>query len=106
MPETVEKPLVVFPNWFDERAEVEACAKGWLDYVRVDLPDGSRYQVFFYDPVRLQQDLAEQQKLGQPYLAEPGLIVVPEVTPEAIRKAVDGLWRQGYFCHLKPVEPA
>jgi hypothetical protein len=36
---------------------------------------------------------------GRPYYAEPGLIVLPEVTTEAIRQAVSGLLRDGYFQH-------
>jgi hypothetical protein len=105
MPETALNPLVVFPEWFDERAEYETPLKGWLDHVRVQLPDGTRYAVFFYDPVRLEQDLAENVKLGVAYVAEPGLIILPEVTPAAIRSAVEALWRQGYFNTLKPLDP-
>jgi hypothetical protein len=90
----------------NERAEFETAAKGWLDGVQVQLPDGSRRAVFFYDPVGLQQDLAEYERLGRPYLVEPGLIVLPEVTPAAIRKAVEELCRQEYFCDLKPLPPA
>jgi hypothetical protein len=103
MPQTAATPLVIFPEWFDERAEYEVAMKGWLDQVRVQVPDGSRYAVFFLDPTRLQQDLAEHEKLGQPYLAEPGLIILAEITPTAIRTAVEGLWRQGYFAHLQPL---
>ncbi len=44
-----------------------------------------------------QQDLDENVKLGKPYFAEPGLIVLPEVTVEAIQAAVHSLWEQGYF---------
>ena len=34
----------------------------------------------FYDPVRLQQDLEEEVKAGRPLIAEPGMIVIPEIT--------------------------
>jgi hypothetical protein len=106
MPEVVDTPRVIFPEWFDERAEFETPRKGWLDHVQVQLPDGSCFRVFFIDPVRLGQDLAEYEKAGTPYFAEPGLIILGEVTREAIHQAVAGLWRQGYFCHLRPVERA
>jgi hypothetical protein len=67
--------------------------------------DGSCYQVLFYDPVRLQQDLEEYVRLDTPYLAEPGLIVLPEVTTEAIRKAVRDAETKGFFDRLKPLAP-
>ena len=106
MPKTADAPQVIFPKGFDERAEFETPLKGWLDQVQVQLPDGSRYGVSFIDPVRLQQDLAEYEKLGKPYFAEPGLIVLPQVTPAAIQRAVEELWHRGYFSHLVPVARA
>lgn len=96
-------PMVLFPAWYDERAEFETPAKGWLNQVIVQAEDGSQYPVAFIDPVRLQQDMEEYAKLGTPYFSEPGLIILPEVTTEAIQRAVKELWRQGFFNHLKPL---
>lgn len=99
-------PLVIFPEAYDERAEYETLAKGWLSQVIVQSEDGSRYSVSFIDPVRLQQDMEEYARLGTPYFTEPGLIVLSEVTAESIRKAIRELWGQGYFNHLKPLTAA
>jgi hypothetical protein len=93
-------PPVVFRDGFDERAAFEMPAKGWLS-AQIELKDGSRVSVYFSDPVRLQQDLEEEVKLGRPYFAEPGLIVVPVVTVEAVQEAVQALNEQGFFAHLK-----
>ena len=38
---------------------------------------------------------------GKPYFAEPGLIIVPEVTVQAMQEAVQFLWKQGFFASLK-----
>lgn len=92
-----------YPDWFDERAEWEAEAKGWLAGVVVQLADGSRYPVSFYDPVRLRQDLEAETNQGRPYIAEPGLIIVPEVTARAIHQAIQLVVVDGYFQHLKPL---
>lgn len=92
---------VLFPDWYDDLAEVEVEHKGWLQGVRVELPDGRLYPVHFYDPVRLGQDLEEEAKWERPYIAEPGMIVVPSVTREAVRKAVASLTDTGYFRHLQ-----
>jgi hypothetical protein len=55
-----------FPDWYDERAEWEAEQKGWLPGVTVELADGSRYAVFFYEPVRRSQDLEADASGGVP----------------------------------------
>src|SRR5947209_18541977 len=92
-------PVIVFPDGYEERGQYEVPARGYLSDVIVQVEDGSRYQLFFYDPVRLEQDLASE---GQGYLAEPNMIVMPEVTTENIRNAVQALWRAGYFHQIKP----
>jgi hypothetical protein len=92
-----------FPDWYDERAEYEAPFKGWLDGVVVQLEDGSRYRLCFYDPVRLQQTLEDDAKSGHAYFAEPNLVVVPEVNTDAIQTTIAELVRDHFFEHLKPI---
>jgi hypothetical protein len=99
----VSQYTVVFPQWYDARLEYETPAKGYLSGVEVRLGDGLRYQLYFIDPVRLRQTLEDDTEAGRPYFAEPGLVVLPEVSTEAIREAVPALVRDGYFRHLKPV---
>jgi len=94
---------VVFPDCYDERAALEAPAKGYLRDVEVHLEDGSRYKLFFIDPVRLSQDLEEETRWGRPYYSEPGMVVLSEVTTESIRNAIVALWREGFFNHLRPL---
>jgi hypothetical protein len=94
---------IVFPKDFDERMEFEMPSKGYLNNVEVCLEDGSRYRLCFYDLVRLQQTVEDDLQRGRPFFAEPGLIVLPEVTTEAIRQAVAVLWGEGFFGQLKPL---
>jgi hypothetical protein len=89
---------VVFPNWYDERGEWEAKEKGWLQGVEVRFTDGDVQSLFFYDPVRLAQDLESETAQGRPLLSISGLVVIPEVTRDAILKAVKTLADTG---HLK-----
>jgi hypothetical protein len=93
-------PQVIFPEGFDERAAFETPLKGWLK-AQVELEDGCRYAVYFSDPIRLQHDVNEAVKGEQPCFAEPGLIIVPEVTVQTIQDAVQFLWKQGFFASLK-----
>jgi|ERR1700686_2492789 len=102
MSDTTYSPKIVFPNTFDERSKSEMPLRGCLSHVLVELQDGSRYPVDFIDPVRLAQELKDNIKLNIPCYAEPGLIVLPEVTLEYIENAVRYLHQHGFFEHLKP----
>ena len=90
-------PKLVFAFEFDERAAYEAEGRGYLSHAHVELPDGCKYPVVFYDPVRLQQDLEEEVTTGNPYIAEPGMIVIPNVTLENMENAVSKLYCEGFF---------
>lgn len=93
-------PKLVFEFGFGPREEFEAKARGYLHHVLVELPDHSKYRVVFYDNVRLTQDLEEESRQGRPFVAEPGMIVVPEVTREHMLFAVAQLYKAGYFTQL------
>lgn len=87
---------------FDDLARFEAAHKGrWPAHVV--LADGRRFCVTFYDLARLAQDLESSQSLGEAYVAEPGMIVVPEVTLEHMTAAVRQLADEGYFERLAPL---
>lgn len=86
-----------FPPDFDERAEFEMPSKGYLAGGIVETPDG-KYPVTFFDPVRLAQDLELTGEHGFAVVAEPGLIVIPEVTRDAIAGTIEELIRQRFFC--------
>jgi hypothetical protein len=88
---------VVFPEWYDERGEWEANEKGWLQGVEVRFAKGAIYPLFFYDPVRLAQDLETDAKHGRPFVAHPGMIVIPEITRGAIVDVVGKLADEAYF---------
>ena len=70
------EPVIKFPDGYDSRGEYEAPARGYLSHVIVQLDNGDRYQMFFYDPVRLQQDLEAEVKSGRGYLAEPNVVAL------------------------------
>jgi hypothetical protein len=97
----VEKGItVLFPADYDAQSEFETPMRGYLSEVEVEL-DGARHRLFFIDPVRLEQELKSNVGSARPYFGEPNLIVLPEVNTEAIKKAVEGLARDGFFQHLK-----
>ncbi|MGL6095067.1 MAG: hypothetical protein ACRC7O_04605 [Fimbriiglobus sp.] len=97
------KFVIVFPEWYDDRAEWEAESKGWLPGVEVEFLSGARYPITFYDPVRLSQDLEHTSEEGGSVIAETGMAVIPAVTRVGIVKAVETLVAQGFFDHLRPL---
>ena len=93
---------VVFAPCVTEREILEARDRGYLSHVMVKVDD-HLYPIYFYDPVRLRQDLEESAKHGSPILAEPGMIVLPEITLDAMENAVQLLCQQGFFDHFVPL---
>ena len=99
----MENAVLIMPEDYDERAAFETPSKGWFGGACVRLPDGACLPLFFIDPVRLGQELADDTARGQPFFAERNLIVLNEVTESTMRAAVEELARQGFFQHLKPL---
>lgn len=93
-------PKLIFTAEFNERAAFEAEARGYWGHSVVELPEGPRVAVCFYDAVRLSQDLETVQEAGEVCIAEPGLIVLPKVTRDYMERAVKQLYEQGYFRRL------
>jgi hypothetical protein len=103
---SIDHPVVRLPHSFDERAEYEMTSRGYLAQSIVELPDGSQFEVYFIEPVRLAQTLGDEASAGRPFYAEPNMILVEEVTRASIEEAVRGLWESGFFTRLKPIRTA
>ncbi len=100
-----KRPTLVFAYDFDEQAAQQAEARGYLSHAHVELPDGSRYPVVFYDLVRLGQDLEEEVVSGKAFIADPGMVVVPDVTLDNMERAISNLYREGFFSHFQQQTP-
>ena len=94
---------LTFKYGWEEKDDEETPMKGYRSDGIVETSEG-KYPVYFIDPIRLQQDLKAETELGTPFLAEPGLIILPEVTREGMEHAVRQLWEQGYFESLKSLK--
>ncbi|WP_328388638.1 hypothetical protein [Nocardia sp. NBC_00416] len=87
---------VRFPEGYSEREEWEASVKGWVQVV-VTLSDGRGFQLSFYDPVRLSQTLDDEMAAGRPYVTEPNLVVLEEVSTANIHSAIADMVEQQFF---------
>lgn len=96
------KTRLFFTNGFSEQDAFEAQSRGYLSHALVELESGQLFPVLFYDMVRLNQDLEEMAQHGEGFIADPGMIVVKEVTIEAMTIAVESLASRGFFDHLLP----
>jgi hypothetical protein len=103
MSTTMIGPTILFPEDYDAQSEFETPSRGYLSNVIVQLADGSHYKVYFTDVARLSQTLADDVQAGREYYSEPNLVILPQVTTEAVRKAVQGLWHDGFFQNFKPL---
>jgi hypothetical protein len=92
---------LVFEHGMDEHDEAEAQMRGYRSHVWVEMSDGTRHRITFFDPVRLTQELEQETKLGRPFVSEPGLIIVPDVTREHMETAARTLADEGFFASLK-----
>src|SRR5438067_1813400 len=86
-----EHPLLVLPEDFDDYAwDVESKGVFWDVRMRYG---GREYQLTFYEPQRLIQDMADQLE-ESPLFFERNLVVVRKVTREAMELAVEELVRE------------
>lgn len=95
-------PTVLFKSGFSKIDEFEMPLKGFRPDVVVQLPNGKYCKLYYYDTVRLNQELnSEAMHYFKNFIAEPGLVIVSNLTKEIIESSVNELFEIGYFDHLK-----
>lgn len=88
---------LVFEGGWDERDELETPMRGYRSHVWAELADGSRHRMTFFDMTRLSQELEEDCQAGKPFFAEPGLVILKEVTLPNMEAAARALAAEGFF---------
>ena len=95
-------PRLVFAHAVDER---DMAPHGYRGDVIVEFADGQSFPVYFYEPDAIREELDGRMKSGfGQFVAEPGLVVIPEITVAAMKSSVLELIEVGYFTHLRPCE--
>lgn len=86
-----------FDYEFSTQIAAETAIRGYWGHAHVELANGTKHPVVFYDAVRLAQDLEEEASQGRPFIAENGLIVLESITLENMESAVSTLVKEGFF---------
>ncbi|HEY7405681.1 MAG TPA: hypothetical protein VIB39_19305 [Candidatus Angelobacter sp.] len=102
-PEKTDTARLIFTEEFTEELADIVEMKGWCGLGMVELPNGTRFDVLFIEPTRLQSDLESHLRSGRVCVAEPGMIVIPKVTRDYMDAAVQELYKSGYFNSLKSI---
>ena len=96
-----EYPRLVFAHEVDDR---DLAPHGYRGDVVVELADGEAFPIYFYEPDAVREELDGRIKSGfGQFVAEPGLVVIPEITLASMKSSVLELIEVGYFTHLRPV---
>jgi hypothetical protein len=101
--ESEEFPKLIFLDW-QEGDEIVINQKGWFCHNVVELANGNRYQVCFFDKSRLVHELNYREGQGKPFFIENALIVLSEVTIENMKAAIIEAEKQKFFENLKPIQ--
>lgn len=97
---------IMFPSEYQGQWEEECAFKGWLSNVLVRFEEGGVYSITFVDLARLGQMLDDQREDGFSCYAEPGLVIVAEVSRVNMKAAVRELARDKFFDSLHPIVDA
>ncbi|GGN27806.1 hypothetical protein GCM10010842_00990 [Deinococcus daejeonensis] len=96
---------LVLPEDFDDAWLADITAREYFPEAIVSDVSGNRYRLFFITSLRLSQELKITIEKGiQNWFSEPGLVVVDEIDLNTIRRAINGLWEEGYFNSLLPIK--
>jgi hypothetical protein len=101
-------PELRFAYDFDETAQDKAKARGHLSNVQVRFKSGLTYRVCFHAKGPLWQILAYEhipEGKRSSFVAEPGMIVIREITLARMQRAVEELSKEkgGFFDGLRPM---
>ena len=94
-------PRLVFAHDVDDR---DMAPHGYRGDAVVELGDCEAFPVYFYEPDAIREELEGRINSGfGQFVAEPGLVVIPEITLAGMKSSVLELIEVGYFTHLRPV---
>jgi hypothetical protein len=80
---------------------------GFRGDVALEMVKGEKYPLYFFDLFAIQAEIRSriEHGMGQ-FVAEPGMVTLPEITESQMKAAVAELIEIGYFDHLKPLVEA
>ena len=95
----LDYPRLVFANDLIE----PIAPHGYRGDVVLEHADSTTYPIYFYEAHAVAEELASRAKwkLGH-FVAEPGMVILPEITEAVMKATVLELIEIGFFNHLRP----
>lgn len=76
---------------------------GCLSHAFVEIDGFGLYPVYFYSASRLVYELKTMSEHGRSYIAQTGMIVLPQISIPAIKETIQNLCDVGYFDYMTPM---
>jgi hypothetical protein len=76
---------------------------GCLSHAFVEIDGSALYPVYFYSSGRLIYEMKTMSERGQSFVAQTGMIVLPQISIPAIEDAIQDLCDIGYFDYMTPM---
>lgn len=94
-------PRLVFAHDVDDR---DIAPRGYRGDATVEFASGEVFPLYFYEPTAVREELDGRTKweFGR-FVAEPGLVIIPEISVANMKSVVAQLIDIGYFAHYKPI---
>ena len=89
---------LIFVDGLPERLLDEAPDRGCYS-ATIELANGDRFKVEYFDPVRLSQEVEAFLRQGSSF-AYAGVVVIPEVTLTNMEDSLERLVKIGFFAEL------
>lgn len=92
------------PDDFDDYSwEVES--KGWFSLAVAEI-DNNRYEINFYDPVRLSQEIESEFEYTSSVFYEKNLLIIPTVDRIHMEKAIEEIVNSKRYLEMVAIESA
>jgi hypothetical protein len=98
-----DNPILILPEDFGERDIWENEGSGCWLHVVVQTPDGRRFRMNFYTPIRIAQSVEAIRKTQGHVFFESNLVVLDDITIERVQYAINDLWEIGEFASMLPM---
>ncbi len=89
----------------DVYIQFETESKGYFYGITIKIDNGLTYQINFYDPVRLKQDVDSEFESNTIFFYEENVVIIPRINIDYMVAAIEELWKRHLFDKMIPFTP-